>query len=158
MRFRFGAIALALLLALVAAGCGKKKVVVVETTATAPPVATTATTATTSGGSTGTTTEDNGSSNSGSGAPKGTLTKDCAQLLSLGQKFSAAVQAASGGGSAEAVAKEVQLFKELADASPSEIHGDFETIPYGSKTRSFMKSIRAASATRTGTASVTFEG
>ena len=124
MRFRFGAIALALLLVLVAAGCGKKKVAVVETTATAPPVTTAATT--TSSGSTGTTTEDNsGSSNSGSGAPKGTLTKDCAQLLSLGQKFSAAVQAASGGGSAEAVAKEVQLFKELADASPSDIHGDF---------------------------------
>ena len=56
------------------------------------------------------------------------MTKDCAQLLSLGQKFSAAVQAASGGGSAEAVAKEVQLFKELADASPSDIHADFETI------------------------------
>jgi hypothetical protein len=128
MRFRFGAIALALLLVLVAAGCGKKKVAVVETTATAPLVTTTA--ATTSGGSSSTTTtEDNGgTSTSGSGAPKGTLTKDCAQLLSLGQKFSAAVQAASGGGSAEAVAKEVQLFKELADASPSEIHDDFETI------------------------------
>lgn len=129
MRYRFGAVALALLLVVVAAGCGKKKAV--STTSTPP--ATTTSASSSSGGSsnTATTTSEtttSGTTTSSSGTPKFALTKDCAQLLSLGQKFSAAVQAASGSGSAGAVAKEVQLFKALAAASPSEIRGDFQTI------------------------------
>ena len=128
MRYRFGAVALALLLVVVAAGCGKKKAAAVQTTTAAPPAAATTTPTTTSGDSSSdNTSTDNGGSSNGSGSPKGALTKDCAQLLALGQKVSAAVQAASGNGSAAAVAKEEELFKALAAASPSEIRGDFQT-------------------------------
>ena len=64
----------------------------------------------------------------GKSAPSFADAKNCKQLVSLGQKFSAAIQAASGSGTAAAVANEVKLFKALADASPSDIRGDFETI------------------------------
>jgi hypothetical protein len=128
MRFRFGAIAIALLLVFVAAGCGKKKSAV---STTAPPPATT--TASSSLDTTPTTTSDDTTTSSetttSSDSAKGPLTKDCAQLLSLGAKVSAAVQAATGkGDTADAVAKEVDLFKQLAAASPSEIRPDFETF------------------------------
>lgn len=136
MKFRFGAIALALLLVVVAAGCGSKK----KPSAAATLPATTTSASSSSGNSssssgstttnsttTSSTTTNNGSSSSSS-APSFADTKNCKQLVSLGQKFSAAIQAASGSGSAAAVANEVKLFKALADASPSDIRGDFETI------------------------------
>ena len=128
MRFRFGAIAIALLLVFAAAGCGKKKAAV--TTTSAPPATTTS--ASSSGGNTTpTTTTDNTTTSGGTtkSATKFPLTKDCAQLLSLGQKVSSAVQAATGkGDTADAVAKEVDLFKQLAAAAPSDIRPDFETF------------------------------
>jgi hypothetical protein len=131
MRFTFGAIAIALLLVFVAAGCGKKKSAAVSTAT--PPPATTTNASTSGGNTTPTTTSDNttasGGSTTSSGKPKFALTKDCAQLLSLGQKVSAAVQATSGSGdTAGAVAKEVDLFKQLAAAAPSDIRPDFETF------------------------------
>lgn len=127
MKFRFGAISLALLLVVVAAGCGSKKK---PSAAVTPPATTTS--ASSSGGnsssSSGSTTTNGTTTDGGSSGSSFADAKDCKQLESLGQKFSAAIQAASGSGSADAVAKEVKLFKELADASPSDIRGDFETI------------------------------
>ena len=131
MKFRFGAIALALLLVVVAAGCGSKK----KPSAAATPPATTTSASSSSGNSSsssGSTTTNstttNGGSSSSSSTPSFADAKNCKQLVSLGQKFSAAIQAASGSGTAAAVANEVKLFKALADASPSDIRGDFETI------------------------------
>lgn len=129
MRFKFGAIAIALLLVFVAAGCGKKKSAAKTTTAAAPATTTSASNG--GGKTTPTTTSSNTTTSGGSttSASKFPLTKDCAQLLSLGQKVSAAVQAASGSGdTASAVANEVDLFKQLAAAAPSDIRPDFETF------------------------------
>jgi hypothetical protein len=56
------------------------------------------------------------------------LSKNCLQLKSAGQQISAAVQAAVASGSTSAVAKEVDLFKALAAAAPSEIRADVETV------------------------------
>ena len=124
MKFRFGAIALALLLLVAATGCGSKKKAAVTTSA-APPAATTNTAATTtsSGGSTTPTT----TSSSTGKSPSFASAKDCAQLEGLGQKFSAAI-AASATGKTPNYGQEVKLFKALADAAPSAIHGDLETI------------------------------
>jgi hypothetical protein len=126
MRFRFGAIAIALLLVFVAAGCGKKKSAAV-TTAAAPP----ATTTSASSNTTPTTTTDNtttsGSSTS-SGKPTFSSVKNCLQLKSLGEKASAAVRAAATSGSSSDIAKEVAAEKELAAAAPAEIRPDLETL------------------------------
>ena len=127
MKFRFGAIAIALLLVVAATGCGSKKKAAVTTSA-APPATTTTAAATTtttasSGGSTTTTTTTT------SGKPSSFASaKDCAQLEGLGKKFSAEFEAAATGGKTPDYAKEVSLFKALADAAPSDIHGDLETL------------------------------
>jgi hypothetical protein len=127
MRFKFGAIAIALLLVLVAAGCGKKKVAVVTPPTTTSVTTTTATT-TSGGNSGGSTTTTAGSTTTNSGKPSFASVKDCAQLESIGKKFSSAVQSATASGSKLDLSKEVSLIKELAAASPSEIRGDFETV------------------------------
>ena len=56
--------------------------------------------------------------------------KNCAQLQSLGKKFAAAVQASTGKArhGRRRSRRRIELFKALADASPSAIHGDFETL------------------------------
>jgi hypothetical protein len=124
MKFRFGAIAIALLLVVAATGCGSKKKAAVTTSAPPPAATTTAAAATTttasSGGSTATTTSGK--------SPSFASAKDCAQLEGLGQKFSAALAAASTGGKTPDYDQEIKLFKALADAAPSAIHGDLETI------------------------------
>lgn len=125
MTFRFRAIALALVVVVAATGCGSKKKAAATTT-TAPAITTTVTTNSSSGsgggGSTPTTTS--------SSKPSFESVKNCAQLESLGKKFAAAIQASAGTATGAKVdfAKEEQLFKALADASPSAIHGDFETL------------------------------
>jgi hypothetical protein len=118
MKFRFGAIALALLLMIAATGCGSKKKAAVTTSAPPP-----ATTTTSSGGSTTPTT----TSSSTGKSPSFASAKDCAQLEGLGQKFSAAI-AASATGKTPNYDEEIKLFQALADAAPSAIHGDLETI------------------------------
>jgi hypothetical protein len=125
MKFRFGAIALALLLVVAATGCGSKKKAAVTTSA-APAVTTTATT-TSSGGSGGGATTTTPTTTSSS-KPTFDSIKNCAQLESIGKKFSAAVQASAGSSGKIDFNKEQELFKALADASPSAIHGDFETL------------------------------
>jgi hypothetical protein len=92
--------------AVVAAGCGgsKKK--------SASP--------TTSSTSAGTTT-------TGSAAPKFATSKNCAQLEALGTKLSQALQTTSG--SAETrLNKEAQLLHDYANAAPSDVRGDFQTL------------------------------
>lgn len=92
--------------AVVAAGCGgsKKK--------SASP--------TTSSTSAGTTTR-------GSAAPKFATSKNCAQLEALGTKLSQALQTTSG--SAETrLNKEAQLLHDYANAAPSDVRGDFQTL------------------------------
>jgi hypothetical protein len=93
----------AVICALVAAGCGgsKKK--------SASPT-TTASTTTTS-----------------SGTPKFATTKNCAQLEALGTKLAQSLQTTSG--SAEArLDKEAQVLHDYANAAPSEVRGDFQTL------------------------------
>lgn len=123
MKFRFGAIAIALLLVVAATGCGSKKKAAVTTSA-APPATTTTAAATTT-----TTASSGGSTTTTSGKPSSFASaKDCAQLEGLGKKFSAEFEAAATGGKTPDYAKEVSLFKALADAAPSDIHGDLETL------------------------------
>ena len=126
MKFRFGAIALALLLLVAATGCGSKKKAAVTTAVTPPATTTTAAaTTTSSGGSTATTTTTSSSTGK---TPSFASAKDCAQLEGLGQKFAAAMAASATGGKTPDYGQEVKLFKALADAAPSAIHGDLETI------------------------------
>jgi hypothetical protein len=123
MKFRFGAIAIALLLVVAATGCGSKKKAAVTTSAAPPATTTTAAAATT------TTAASGGSTTTTSGKPKSFASaKDCAQLEGLGKKFSAEFEAAATGGKTPDYAKEVSLFKALADAAPSSVHGDLETL------------------------------
>jgi hypothetical protein len=124
MKFRFGAIALALLVLVAATGCGSKKKAAVTTSA-APAVTTTATTTATTTSSTGSSSTPTTTSSS---KPSFGSVKNCAQLESIGAKFSAAVQSSVGAGGKIDFSKETGLFKALADASPSAIHGDFETL------------------------------
>src|SRR5579862_4354518 len=123
MKFRFGAIALALLLVVAATGCGSKKKAAVTTSAPPPATTTTAAAATTTTASSG------GSTTTTSGKPSSFASaKDCAQLEGLGKKFAAEFAAAATGGKTPDYAKEVSLFKALADAAPSDIRGDLETL------------------------------
>jgi hypothetical protein len=123
MKFRFGAIAIALLLVVAATGCGSKKKAAVTTSAPPPATTTTAAAATTTTASSG------GSTTTTSGKPSSFASaKDCAQLEGLGKKFSAEFEAAATGGKTPDYAKEVSLFKSLADAAPSSVHGDLETL------------------------------
>jgi hypothetical protein len=125
MKFRFGAITLALLLLVAATGCGSKKKAAVTTSAAPPPTSTATTTTATSSGvvSTPTTTS------SSTGKPSSFASvKDCSQLEGLGQKFSSEFAAAAASGSTPDYAKEVDLFKQLTAAAPSDIRPDLQTI------------------------------
>jgi hypothetical protein len=115
MRRKLVLLAVLALVAVVAAGCGggKKKSSAPPTTAagsTTTAAATTAATTTTA-----------------AAAPKFTSTKNCAQLMALGAKVSQALQSTSGSASSR-VDNEVNAFKALANAAPSEIRGDFQTF------------------------------
>jgi hypothetical protein len=105
MRLKLVLIAV-LALVVVAAGCGggKKK-------PSAAPATTTAA----------------GSTTTSTGVPKFTSTKNCQQLMALGAKVSQALQSSSGSASSR-VDNEVNAFKALANAAPSEIRGDFQTF------------------------------
>jgi hypothetical protein len=99
-------------LALIAGGCGgssKKKSASPTTTATAASTTTAATTTTTSA------------------APTFASTKNCAELIALGAKFSQALQATSGNVAAS-IAAETKVLQAFAAAAPSEIRGDFTTL------------------------------
>jgi hypothetical protein len=122
MKFRFGAIAIALLLVVAATGCGSKKKAAVTTSAAPAATTTTAAATTTTASSGGSTTTTSGKPSSFASA------KDCAQLEGLGKKFSAEFEAAATGGKTPDYAKEVSLFKGLADAAPSDVRGDLETL------------------------------
>lgn len=127
MKFRFGAIAIALLLVVAATGCGSKKKAAVTTSAPPPATTTAAATTTTTAAGGGSTTTTATTTTSGK-SPSFASAKDCAQLEGLGKKFAAEFEAAATGGKTPDYAKEVSLFKALADAAPSDIHGDLETL------------------------------
>jgi hypothetical protein len=97
----------AVVLAVVAAGCGgsKKKSVSPATSST----------------STGSTTTTS------SGTPKFATSKNCAQLEALGTKLAQALQTTSGS-TEEKLTNEVKLFHDYANSAPSEVRGDFQTL------------------------------
>jgi len=62
-----------------------------------------------------------------SAAPKFATSKNCAQLMALGTKLAQALQTTSG--SAETrLENEAKVFQQLADAAPSDVRGDFQTL------------------------------
>lgn len=99
-----------LALVVVVAGCGGGKKKSVAPATTAAGATTTAAMTTTA-----------------AAAPKFTSTKNCSQLMALGAKVSQALQSSSGSASSR-VDNEVNAFKALANAAPSEIRGDFQTF------------------------------
>jgi hypothetical protein len=104
-------VSLSAVFALLLAGCGgsSKK--------TAPPPAATSTS------SVSTTTS------SSSATPSFASTKNCRQLYSLGAKFAQALQSASGHTQVN-FSTYARAFQAMADAAPSQIHGDFETLAH----------------------------
>jgi hypothetical protein len=97
----------ALVFVVVAAGCGgsKKK-------SASPTTSSTSTSSTTT---------------TSSGAPKFATSKNCAQLTALGTKLAQALQTTSG--SAETrLENEAKVFQQFADAAPSDVRGDFQTL------------------------------
>lgn len=117
MRPKTNAIALVLLLALAAAGCGGKK------SATDTGASSTTTTTTTAAA----TTVAAATTTSGGNAPSFASTKNCAQLVAMGEKFSQAMASATGQGTGS-ITDAAKAYKALADAAPSEIRSDFQTI------------------------------
>lgn len=97
--------------ALLLAGCGGSS----KKSSTPPPA-----TATTSAAATTT---------SSSATPSFASTKNCRQLYSLGAKFAQALQSASGHAQVNFTAY-AKAFQAMADAAPSQIHGDFETLAH----------------------------
>lgn len=96
----------AVVFAVVAASCGGSK----KKSASPPKTSSTASTTTTS-----------------SGAPNFATSKNCAQLMSLGTKLAQALQTTSG--SAETrIENEAKVFQQFADAAPSDVRGDFQTL------------------------------
>ena len=64
---------------------------------------------------------------SSSAAPKFATSKNCRQLMALGTKLAQALQTTSG--SAETrIENETWVFQEFANAAPSEVRGDFQTL------------------------------
>lgn len=116
MKFTAITIPLVLVLAIAAAGCGSKKSATdTGTSGTTTAVVTTAAAAPTT------------SSTTAGGELSFATTKNCAQLMAMGQKFSQAMAASSGKGTAS-IAATAKAYKALADAAPSAIRSDFQTL------------------------------
>jgi hypothetical protein len=97
----------AVVFTVLAAGCGGSKKKSVSPTTSSTSAATTTTTS--------------------SAAPKFATSKNCAQLEALGTKLAQALQTTSG--SAETrLANEAKLFQQFANAAPSDVRGDFQTL------------------------------
>jgi len=64
---------------------------------------------------------------SSSATPKFATSKNCAQLESLGTKLSQALQATSGSVETR-LNKEAQLLHDYANAAPSDVRSDFQTL------------------------------
>jgi hypothetical protein len=95
-----------LICVVLAAGCGGSKKKSVSPTTSSTSAATTTTT---------------------SAAPSFATSKNCAQLEALGTKLAQALQTTSG--SAETrLENEAKLFQAYANAAPSEVRGDFQTL------------------------------
>jgi hypothetical protein len=62
-----------------------------------------------------------------SAAPKFATAKNCAQLEALGTKLAQSLQATSGSTEAR-LENEVKLFHQFANAAPSDVRGDFQTL------------------------------
>jgi len=62
-----------------------------------------------------------------SGAPKFATAKNCAQLEALGTKLAQALQATSGSAESK-LTNEAKLLQEYANAAPSDVRGDFQTL------------------------------
>lgn len=122
----FRLLALGGVIAVLVAGCGgsstptktTKKQTANKTSVSKPKASTTAAPST-SGASK--------SSSSSSTAPTFASTGNCSQLAGVGQQFSKAMAAATSGGKFNLSAA-VAAYKHLADASPSAIRPDLETI------------------------------
>jgi ABC-type Zn uptake system ZnuABC Zn-binding protein ZnuA len=96
----------AVVFVVLAAGCGGSK----KKSASPPPTTTFTSTST-----------------STSAAPRFATSKNCAQLEALGTKLAQALQTTSG--SAETrLNKEAQLLHDYANAAPSDVRGDFQTL------------------------------
>ena len=73
------------------------------------------------------TTSAGSTTTSSSAAPKLATSKNCAQLMALGTKLAQTLQTTSG--SAETrLRNEAKVFQEYADAAPSDVRGDFQTL------------------------------
>ena len=62
-----------------------------------------------------------------SAAPKFATSKNCAQLQTLGTKLGQALQTTSGSVETR-LTKEAQVIHDYANAAPSDVRGDFQTI------------------------------
>jgi len=99
-------VASALVCVVIAAGCGgSSKKSASPTTSSTPAVATTTSSAT----------------------PKFATSKNCAQLEALGTKLAQALQTTSGNAETR-ISNEAKLFQAYANAAPSDVRGDFQTL------------------------------
>ena len=97
----------ALVCVVLAAGCGGSKKKSASPTTTSSPSAITSTRTPT--------------------APTFATSKNCAQLMALGTKLAQALQTTSG--SAESrIENETKLLQQFANAAPSDVRGDFQTL------------------------------
>ncbi len=136
MRFKAGWIALVLALVAVAAGCGGNKSATGTTSSATTTAATTTSAASSSGGGATTT-----ASSGGTGAPSFASSKNCLQLASIGAKFSQAMAAATSSGKSS-VTSAAEAYQALADAAPSAIRSDLETL--SGAFESFAKALEKA--------------
>jgi hypothetical protein len=74
-----------------------------------------------------TTTSSSAPPTTGSGAPKFATSKNCAQLETLGTKLSQALQTSTGSVETR-LNKEAQLLHDYANAAPSDVRADFQTL------------------------------
>jgi len=68
-----------------------------------------------------------GSTTTSSAAPKFATSKNCAQLEALGTKLAQSLQTTSGNAETR-ISNEAKLFQAYANAAPSEVRGDFQTL------------------------------
>jgi hypothetical protein len=114
---RLNTFSIALILVVVAAGCGSNK--------SATKTASTTTTSSSGGGSTVATSTT--SSSSSGGTASFASAKNCLQLATVGQKFSQAMAVSSGAGKTD-LTTVANAYKAMADAAPTAIRSDFQTI------------------------------
>jgi hypothetical protein len=63
----------------------------------------------------------------GAGSPKFATSKNCAQLIALGTRLAQALQTTSGNAQ-KRLSNEAKLLQAYANAAPSDVRGDFQTL------------------------------